>query len=151
MHLHCGLSEYFDAVREIRLIYRRYKKISDRCDGKYIGFGESLSPKSLDQLFRAMNVYGCRFVDMGAGDGRVLVAVLAAGGACSAVGYELPENAAQKFVFYGVLSTLPQQVEGSADLVGKAIDEVIWLVRNLLISLNSLLLCEHLFDMLIFL
>ena len=88
---------------------------------------------------------------MGAGDGRVLVAVLAAGGACSAVGYELPENAAQKFVFYGVLSTLPQQVEGSADLVGKAIDEVIWLVRNLLISLNSLLLCEHLFDMLIFL
>ena len=110
MHLHCGLSEYFDAVREIRLIYRRYKKISDRCDGKYIGFGESLSPKSLDQLFRAMNVYGCRFVDMGAGDGRVLVAVLAAGGACSAVGYQLPENAAQKFVFYGVLSTLPQQV-----------------------------------------
>ena len=110
MHLHCGHSEYFDAVREIRLIYRRYKKISDRCDGKYIGFGGSLSPQSLDQLFRAMNVYGCRFVDMGAGDGRVLVAVLAAGGACSAVGYQLPENAAQKFVFYGVLSTLPQQV-----------------------------------------
>jgi hypothetical protein len=102
-------------VQEIRLIYRRYKKISDGCDGKCVGFGGSLSPRSLDHLFQAMNVFGCRFVDMGAGDGRVLVAVLAAGGACSAVGYELPENAAQKFVYTGVLSTLPRQLNGSAD------------------------------------
>jgi hypothetical protein len=79
-----------------------------------------------------MNVFGCRFVDMGAGDGRVLVAVLAAGGACSAVGYELPENAAQKFVYAGpgVLSTLPRQLNGSADLVGKDIDEVFWLEQT---------------------
>jgi hypothetical protein len=93
----------------------------------------------------------CRFVDMGAGDGRVLVAVLAAGRSCSAVGYEPPENAAQMFVYAGVLSALPLQVNGSADLVGKDIDEVFWLVRNLLMNLNALLLCEHLFDLLIFL
>jgi hypothetical protein len=117
-------------VQEIRLIYRRYKKISDGCDGKCVGFGGSLSPRSLDHLFQAMNVFGCRFVDMGAGDGRVLVAVLAAGGACSAVGYELPENAAQKFVYTGVLSTLPRQLNGSADLVGKDIDEVFWLEQT---------------------
>ena len=147
MHLHCGQSDSFDAVREIRIIYRRYKKISDGCDGKlYIGFGGSLSPQSLDQLFQAMNVYGCRFVDMGAGDGRVLVAVLAAGGASSAVGYELPENAAQKFVFNGVLSTLPQRLEGSADLVGRDIDEVFGWFE----TYCSLLLCKHLFDLLIF-
>jgi hypothetical protein len=67
---------------------------------------------------------------MGAGDGRVLVAVLAAGGACSAVGYELPENVAQKFVYTGVLSTLPLQLNGSADLVGKDIDEVFCLEQT---------------------
>ena len=111
-------------MREIRLIYRRYKKISDGCDGKCVGFGGSLSPKSLDQLFQAMNVFDCRFVDLGAGDGRVLVAVLVAGGAKSAVGYELPGNFAQKFIYSGVLSNLPRQVQGTADIVWKDIDEV---------------------------
>ena len=77
------------------------------------------------KLFQAVDVFGCKFVDMGAGDGRVLVSVLAAG-ASSAVGYELPGNNAQKFVFNGVLSTLYRQLEvtRSAILVGKDIDEV---------------------------
>lgn len=112
-------------MRENRLIYRRFKKISDGCDGKCVGFGGSLSPKSLGKLFQAVDVFGCKFVDMGAGDGRVLVSVLAAG-ASSAVGYELPGNNAQKFVFNGVLSTLSRQLEvtRSAILVGKDIDEV---------------------------
>ena len=109
-------------MRENRLIYRRFKKISD---GKCVGLGGSLSPKSLGKLFQAVDVFGCKFVDMGAGDGRVLVSVLAAG-ASSAVGYELPGNNAQKFVFNGVLSTLSRQLEvtRSAILVGKDIDEV---------------------------
>lgn len=49
-----------------------------------------------------MKIVGKKFVDLGAGDGRVLAAALVLG-AKSAVGYELPDNIAQKFVLDAVI------------------------------------------------
>ena len=49
-----------------------------------------------------MKIVGKKVVDLGAGDGRVLAAALVLG-AKSAVGYELPGNIAQKFVFDAVI------------------------------------------------
>jgi len=49
-----------------------------------------------------MKIVGKRVVDLGAGDGRVLAAALVLG-AQSAVGFELPGNNAQKFVFDAVI------------------------------------------------
>ena len=52
-----------------------------------------------------MKIVGKRVVDLGAGEGRVLAAALALG-ARSAVGYDLPGNAAQKFVLDAVMKMM---------------------------------------------
>lgn len=88
--------------RAIRRVYSHYRKLSDGCDGKAVGFGGSLSPKSLAAILNLMKIVGRRVLDFGAGDGRVLAAALALG-AQSAAGYELPGNIAQKFVFDAVI------------------------------------------------
>ena len=79
-----------------------YRKTSDGCDGKAVGFGGSLRPKSLGDILKLMKIVGKRVVGLGAGDGRVLAAALVLG-AQSAVGCELPGNIAQKFVFDAVI------------------------------------------------
>ena len=89
-------------ARAVRRVYSHYRKASDGCDGKADGFGGSLSPKSLADIFKLMKIVGRRVVDLGAGEGRVLAAALVLG-AQSAIGYELPANIAQKFVFDAVI------------------------------------------------
>jgi hypothetical protein len=83
-------------------LYRYYRKACDGGDGKTVGFGGSLRPKSLAEILTLMKIEGKRVVDLGAGDGRVLTAALVLG-AQSAVGYELPGNIAQKFVLDAVI------------------------------------------------
>ena len=61
-----------------------------------------MRPKSLGDVFKLMKIVGKRVVDLGAGDGRVLAAALVLG-AQSAVGFELPGNNAQKYVFDAVI------------------------------------------------
>jgi hypothetical protein len=79
-----------------------YRKTSDGCDGKAVGFGGSLRPKSLGDILKLMKIVGERVVGLGAGDGRVLAAARVLG-AQSAVGCELPGKIAQKFVFDAVI------------------------------------------------
>jgi hypothetical protein len=74
--------------RAIRRVYSHYRKLSDGCDGKAVGFGGSLSPKSLAAILNLMKIVGRRVLDFGAQ---------------SAAGYELPGNIAQKFVFDAVI------------------------------------------------
>ena len=90
------------AAKAIRQVYGYFRKASDGCDGKADGFGGSLSPKSLADIFKLMKIVGRKVVDLGAGEGRVLAAAHVLG-ALSAVGYELPGNKAQKFVFDAVI------------------------------------------------
>ena len=107
----------------MRIIYKCYKRVSDGCDGKSVGFGGSLSPGSMARLFGVVDMYGIRSVDMGAGDGRFMVAAMA-NGAGSAIGYELPENLPQKLIFDAVSSRLPLRTTKSGEWIAKDIDEV---------------------------
>jgi hypothetical protein len=54
---------------EIQRIYNLYRKLWDGCDSKHVGFGGSLSPKSMALIICAMEVFGSNFVDFGAADG----------------------------------------------------------------------------------
>jgi hypothetical protein len=56
-------------------------------------------------MLHALDINGREIVDFGAGDGRVLFAAMAAG-ASRAVGFELHENKAHKFVFDAVCKRL---------------------------------------------
>ncbi len=105
------------------MIYRLFKKVSDGCDGKSVGFGGSLSPASLVRLFPLVDLYGIRMVDMGAGDGRFLVAAMAYG-AGSAIGFELPGNLPQKLIFDVVTSRVPRMATKPGKWVAKDIDKV---------------------------
>ena len=71
-------------------------------------------------------------VDFGAGDGRMLLAAIAAG-ASKAIGYELPGNASRKYLFDAVQKRLKEEFpEGfpwdNAEWIGRSIDEVISLL-----------------------
>ena len=90
---------------------------------KRVGFGGSLSPGSMARLFGVVDMYGIRSVDMGAGDGRFMVAAMA-NLAGSAIGYELPENLPQKLIFDAVSSRLPLRTTKSGEWIAKDIDEV---------------------------
>ena len=90
------------AAKAIRQVYSYFRKATDGCDGKIDGFGGSLSPKSLADIFKLMKIVGRKVVDLGAGEGRVLAAAHVLG-ALSAVGYELPGNRAQKFALDAVI------------------------------------------------
>ena len=76
------------AAKAIRQVYSYFRKASDGCDGKADGFGGSLSPKSLADIFKLMKIVGRKVVDLGAGEGRVLAAahVLGALSAVHSVG-----------------------------------------------------------------
>ena len=105
MHQICNYGFFSIAAQAIRRVYSYFRKAADGCDGKAFGFGGSLSPKSLSTILCTMKIVGKRVVDLGAGEGRVLAAALALG-ARSAVGYELPGNAAQKFVLDAVMKMM---------------------------------------------
>jgi hypothetical protein len=109
---------------EIQRIYKLYRKITNGCDGKHVGFGGSLSPKSMALVVRAMNIFGSNFVDFGAADGRAMLAAWSAG-ANSVVGFELPDNKAQKLVFDAVLARLPHRAISRAKWLANDIDMVI--------------------------
>ena len=75
------------------------------------------------RLFRVVDLYCIRTVDMGAGYGKFMVAAMA-NRAGSATGYELPENLPQKLIFDAVSSRLPLLTTKSGNWVAKDIDEV---------------------------
>lgn len=71
---------------------------------------------------------GRNFVDLGAGEGRVLAAAMKFG-AKSVLGYELPENSAHKFVYDAVLRRIFAGIDfnpmvSKARWLAKDIDQV---------------------------
>lgn len=90
----------------IRDVYAQFKRSSmGGCDGRSCGCNGSLAPIWLSRVFEMLGIFGQRLVDLGAGEGRVLVAALVCG-AHNVLGYELPENQGSKYLFDSVLKTM---------------------------------------------
>jgi hypothetical protein len=87
---------------------------------------------------RAMEVFGSNFVHFGAADGRAMLSACAPG-AGSVVGFELPENKAQKLVFDAVLARLSHRASRSAKWLASDIDMVI--IRHVSMSIHPSRYC----------
>ena len=85
---------------QLRQMYRIYKLISDNAHGNIKGLTGSLTSSCLLDVLNALHVtgQGRRIFDCGAADGKVLAAALILGSE-GAHGFELPENAANRFIF----------------------------------------------------
>ena len=92
-------------IKTVEGIYRRFKRCSGGADGGVVGLNGSVRATCLVRMLRALKLEGSLFVDFGAGDGRVLLAAMAIG-ALKALGYELPDNRAHRFVFDAVVQKL---------------------------------------------
>ena len=92
---------------QLRQMYRIYKLISDNAHGNIKGLTGSLTSSCLLDVLNALHVtgQGRRIFDCGAADGRVLAAALILGSE-GAHGFELPENAANRFIFQSVLNRI---------------------------------------------
>jgi SAM-dependent methyltransferase len=73
-------------------IFSMFQKLSDGCDGGVSGFGGSVQPSGLSKILEVLQVAGKRFLDLGAGDGCVLLAAAKVFHASHVCGVELPEN-----------------------------------------------------------
>jgi hypothetical protein len=79
--------------------------------GSTEGTGGSVNPLGMVRIFRAMRIQGRNFVDLGAGDGRVLAAA-AACGAHTAWGCELPGNTGCIMIFNALMAMMPMKIPG---------------------------------------
>lgn len=78
----------------------------------------TLSSGSAVRVLTAMRLEDTAFVDLGAGDGRMLLAA-ASMGASSALGYELPENKGHLYVFDAMRKTTDRKVSLVLEDFGK--------------------------------
>jgi hypothetical protein len=90
---------------EIQRICKLYINITNGYEGKHVGFGGSLSPKS---RALAMNIFG-------AANGWAMLAAWSTG-ANSVVRFELPDNKAQKLVFDAAFAKLSHRTNQQSSL-----------------------------------
>lgn len=83
-------------------MYAQYHKSTDGCDGAIAGINGSINAPCLAVAMQALQLKDRKFVDLGCGDGRVLICATAVFGASSSIGYELPQNSAHEIVFEAV-------------------------------------------------
>lgn len=93
------MSSGVESEAETTTMSRLLSRINRLCNSSVLpgleGFGGSLRPGSIRRVLDALQVEGCTFVDVGYGDGRVLLQALALG-ASKAVGFELPGNSGRE-------------------------------------------------------
>ena len=109
----------------IKKVSSLFKKMSDGAHGNTTGFHGSLTPHSVFKIFKALDVFGRSFADLGAGNGVVLSAALS-NGASKAHGFELPENKANRYIFKAAMAQMTK-IFGSrapADLEFKNVEKV---------------------------
>jgi hypothetical protein len=100
----------------VNALYRRFKKATNGADGATgTGVNGSLRANGLVKILLRMRVKDKNVLDLGAGDGRVLLAAWLAG-AERASGYELPANWAHACVFRAVcrMQRVPTEVHPHA-------------------------------------
>lgn len=100
-------------------LYRIYRRATDGADGATgTGLNGSIRPTGLVDILLRMGVKDEDFADLGAGDGKPVLAALLAG-ARSAIGYELPVNAGHEHVFNAVCKL--QRVQELCDKNGQEV------------------------------
>ena len=111
-------------------VYAHFRKVSNGCDGSTgYGFYGFLNVRSVFLIFQALGVRGRHFVDLGAGDGKVMASAMRCN-ARSVVGYELPSNSAHKYIYDAVLRRIfphpiqYNQIKPVAQWLAKDIDQV---------------------------
>jgi hypothetical protein len=95
-------------LRRVNLIFRQASDgVSGSCGG--CGVSGSIGPSGMLSIFKATDLEGRRIVDMGAGEGRVLMAA-AVFGASNACGWELGENNGNFKIFTAALKKFKDDV-----------------------------------------
>jgi hypothetical protein len=117
------LVDQFNLMERINLVYRTSQKISNGAHGNTAGIHGSLSPSSLGSILTAVDVFGQKGVDLGAGNGIVLAAALAVG-ASSFHGFELPENKANKFFFDATMSMIARKLPRKLGFAGISFEDI---------------------------
>ena len=100
-----------------------FNKISDGAHGNTSGFHGSLTPHSMWKVFKAMDVFGRSFADIGAGNG-ILLSAAVSNGAGNAHGYELPENKANRYIFKAAMARMTKISHARANLEFKNVEKV---------------------------
>ena len=96
-------------------------------------------------------MFGCRVVDLGAGEGRFMASALDSG-ALSAVGYELPENSAHKFVFDAALRRIYYWLDFKkvpAHWLAQDIDQVFFSLSHIEFHIFSIQLVVFILELII--
>jgi hypothetical protein len=93
-------------------INRLYYSQTNGCWGGLDGVDGSLNGRSVMNVLQALRAKGRTVLDIGAGDGRFMVAALAGGKARKVLGYELPVNCLQKDIFGSVLQKMTTVLKG---------------------------------------
>ena len=110
-------------MERINLVYRTSQKISNGAHGNTAGIHGSLCPSSLGSIFTSVDVFGEKGVDLGAGNGIVLAAALAAG-ATRFHGFELPENKANRYIFDATMSMIARKLPINLGFAGISFDDI---------------------------
>lgn len=97
--------------RRVAAVYKVMKKCGDGADGGMVGVNGSVTASSLVKILKSIHAHDHVLVDLGAGDGRVMLAALAVG-ADTAVGFELPENSSYKLLFCAARRMVQRNLQG---------------------------------------
>jgi hypothetical protein len=95
----------------VAAVYKVMKKCGDGADGGMVGVNGSVTASSLVKILKSIHAHDHVLVDLGAGDGRVMLAALAVG-ADTAVGFELPENSSYKLLFCAARRMVQRNLQG---------------------------------------
>ena len=103
-------------TKKVNAVYRRFKQATNGADGATgIGVNGSVRADGLVRILLRMRVQDKHVLDLGAGEGRALLAAWLAG-AARASGYELPANRPYSWVFEAVCRNeqVPTEVQPHA-------------------------------------
>lgn len=98
-------------MERVNVVYRVMKRCGDGADGGGIGVNGSVTASSLVTILNSIHAHDNILVDLGAGDGRVILAALTVG-ANKAVGFELPENSSYRLLFCAARRMLQNNLKG---------------------------------------
>jgi predicted RNA methylase len=91
-----------------KVVYREFKKAGGGgADGHVVGLNGSINPRCVEIVLTWMEVNGKAVLDFGCASGEFLVCASLAG-AHRAIGVELPDNKAQKYIFDAACKRIEQ-------------------------------------------
>ena len=109
-------------LEHTKSVFRMFKKVSDGAHGNTRGIHGSLTPCSFHKVLSAVDVYGKKILDLGAGNGVVLAAALTCG-ASKVHGIELPENRANQYIFHAAMRQISRSLIEIPNLPRRALLE----------------------------